>query len=74
MANRKNAKKKSIVLKYAKFNHMSKRKAMKESFLLPLIINNKMKKMLDLDENEIEYLEDKKGALIVSSGLNRFRI
>ena len=47
---------------------------MKESFLLPLIINNKMKKMLDLDENEIEYLEDKKGALIVSSGLNRFRI
>ncbi|MDD5193695.1 MAG: replication factor C large subunit [Candidatus Nanoarchaeia archaeon] len=74
MANQKNAKKKSLILKYARFNHMSVKKAMKEYFLLPLIINEKMKKTLDLDDNEIDYLQDKRGALILSSGLNKFRV
>ncbi len=51
LSNQKNAKKKSITIKYAKFTHMSKKKANKESFLFPLILNNKQtQKKLDLDE------------------------
>ena len=52
---------------------MSKKKAMRESFLLPLIINSQTEKKLDLDEKERDYLQDKKGALIISGGLNKFR-
>jgi replication factor C large subunit len=74
LSNQKNAKKKSIISKYAKFSHMSVKKARKEYFLLPLIINNKeMQKKLDLDEKEIEYLQDKKGAIIIANELNKFR-
>ena len=74
LSNQKNAKKKSIVAKYAKFTHMSMKKAMKESFLIPLIIDKKdIQKKLDLDEKEIQYLEDKKGAIIIANNLNRFR-
>jgi hypothetical protein len=59
--------------KYARLTHMSKRKAMKEAFLLPLIINQVTSKKLDLDEKEEKYLEEKRGAIIVSNNLNRFR-
>jgi replication factor C large subunit len=74
MANQRYAKKKSIISKYARATHMSKKKAMKESFLLPLILNNEMQDKLELDEKEQEYLLDRKGAIIISNGLNRFRI
>ncbi|VVB78972.1 Replication factor C large subunit [uncultured archaeon] len=74
LANQKNAKKKSIVSKYAQMSHMSKKKAMKESYFLPFIIDKKTEDKLDLDEKEREYLQDKRGAIIVSSGLNKFRI
>jgi replication factor C large subunit len=76
LANQKNAKKKSITAKYAKLCHMSKKKANKENFLLPLIITNiddKTKTKLDLDEKELEYLQDRKGAIIIANELNRFR-
>jgi replication factor C large subunit len=73
LSNQKNIKKKSIVTKYAQYSHMSKKKAMKEYAFLPLILDRKAEDRLDLDENERQYLEEKKGALIVSAGLNRFR-
>jgi len=53
---------------------MSKKKAAKEAFLLPLILNKATQEKLDLDEKEQAYLQDKKGAIIISSNLNKFRI
>ena len=74
LANQKNAKKKSLIIKYASFCHMSKKKAMKNSNLLPLILDQKMQKELDLNEKEEKYLQDKKSDLITINNLNRFRI
>ena len=74
LSNQKNAKKKSIVEKYSKVTHMSKKKAMKENFLLPLILNNKkVQEQLEIDEKEQEYLQEKQGAIIVANNLNRFK-
>mgnify|MGYP003971771093 CR=1 FL=1 len=74
LANQKNAKRKSIVAKYAKYAHMSKKKANKENYLLPLILDQTAQDKLDLEEKEREWLEEKKGALIVAHGLNKFRV
>ena len=73
LANQKNAKKKSIVAKYAKFSHMSKKKAMRNSEFIPFIIGKEMSKKLDLDEKEEKWLEEKKGAIIIANKLNKFR-
>ena len=76
MSNQKNAKSKAIVEKYASFCHMSKKKAMKEKFLLPFILDgldDKTKKKMDLDEAEMDYLLEKKGGVIIAGSLNRFR-
>ena len=76
LANQKNAKRKSIVMKYSKLCHMSKKKANRDCFLLPLILDNlddKTLKKMDLDKKEVEYLDNKKVDLIVSGELNRFR-
>jgi len=73
LANLKNAKKKSIVTKYSQFNHLSKKKAMKESFLFPLILNQKDYEKLDLDEKEKEYLQERKATIILANNLNKFR-
>jgi len=73
LANQKHAKKRSIVAKYGKYCHMSKRKAMKENFFLPLIVDKVDQKNLDLDDTEKEYLKEKRGTIIVSQNLNRFR-
>jgi len=76
LSNQKNAKQKSIVNKYSKFCHMSKKKASKDKFLLPFILDGLdegVKRKMDLDEKEEGYLEEKRGAIIVSAGLNRFR-
>ncbi|MBS3078594.1 replication factor C large subunit [Candidatus Pacearchaeota archaeon] len=74
MSNQKNAKKKSIIEKYSQQTHMSKKKAQKYNFFLPLILNNtNIQKQLDIDEKEQEYIQEKAGAIIVSAGLNRFR-
>jgi len=75
LSNQKNAKIKSITTKYAKFTHMSKKKANKERHLLPFILNNldkRTKNKLDFDEKEEEYLKEKKIDLIISKNLNRF--
>jgi hypothetical protein len=53
---------------------MSKKKAMKENFLLPLVLDSVAQKNLDLDEKEKEYLKEKKGAMIISGNLNQFRM
>ena len=77
LSNQKNAKKKSIEIKYAKLTHMSKKKVSKEAFLIPFIlsnINQKTKEKLDLDEKETKYIEEKRVSLILSQNLNRFKI
>jgi len=77
LANQKNAKKNSIIKKYSKFCHMSKKKAIKDNFVLPLILDNldeKTIKKMDLNEKEISYLEDRKAATIIANNLNKFRI
>ena len=73
LANRKNANKKIITTKYAKLNHMSKKKANKESFLFPFILDQQAQKKLDLSEKEQEYLLEKRGAIIIANNLNRFK-
>jgi len=73
LANRKNAKRKSIVAKYAKYTHMSKKKANKENYLLPLILSQAAQQRLDLEEKEQIYLQEKRGAIIIANNLNRFR-
>jgi len=73
LANQKNAKKKSIITKYAKYAHMSKKKANKDAYLLPLIIDVNDKK-LDLEEKEQKWLKEKKVDLIIAHGLNKFRV
>jgi len=77
LANQKNAKIKAIVNKYAGFCHMSKKKAMKEKYLLPFILDNideKTARRMDIDEKEIEYIKQKKTDLIVLNNLNKFRL
>jgi len=76
LANQKNAKRKSITTKYAKLCHMSKKKAQRESFLMPLILDNLDNKTItkmDLDEKEQEYIQNKKADLILANELNRFK-
>ena len=44
---------------------MSKKKANKESFLFPLILNNNQtQKRLDLDEKEKQWLDEKREIII----------
>jgi len=64
LSNQKNMKKKAIAIKYAQHSHMSKKKAMKENFLLPLIITKESQDNLDLDNAEIEYLKEKKQEIL----------
>jgi len=64
LSNQKNAKKKSITIKYAKLTHMSKKKANKESFLFPFILNQQAQIRLDLDEKEQKWLEEKRVGII----------
>ena len=72
LANQKNAKKKSIVAKYSHRCHLSKKKANRESFLLPLILDQEANKKLDLDEKETEWLKEKRHDIIMSNNLERF--
>jgi len=52
---------------------MSKKKANKESFLFPFILNQQTQKKLDLNEKEQEYLLEKRGAIIIANNLNKFK-
>tara|TARA_Y100000034_G_C6857755_1_gene390042 strand:- start:24 stop:1247 length:1224 start_codon:yes stop_codon:yes gene_type:complete len=77
MANQRNAKLKSVMEKYSKFCHMSKKKASKDKYLLPFIlegIDDGTRNKMDLSEEELSYINEKKVDFVVSSGLNRFRV
>lgn len=58
LQNQRNEKKKSISIKYAKAVHISIKRAMKEFFLLPLILDQEARKKLDLSEEEIKFLDE----------------
>ncbi len=58
LQNQKYAKKKSIAAKFAKAVHISRKRAEKEFFLLPLILNEKARKEIKLSEDEIKFLEE----------------
>jgi replication factor C large subunit len=74
MSNQKNAKKKSVLEKYAQETHISKKKAQQYSFILPLILKDKsIQEKLEFDEKEQDYIQEKAGAIIVANDLNRFR-
>ncbi len=59
MNNQKTAKKKTISEKYAKYTHISAKKAMKEFPIIKLLINSnaKISEELNLDEDELAYLK-----------------
>jgi len=58
MSNQKNKNKKSIIVKYAKYSHMSKKKAAKEFFFLPYIITKEFGEHLKLTEDEEKFLNE----------------
>lgn len=58
LQNQKYAKKKTIAMKYAKLCHISKKRAMKDFFLLPMILNNEARKKLNLSDDEIKFLDE----------------
>ncbi len=58
LQNQKYAKKKTIAGKYAKAVHISRKRAMKEFFLLPLILDQAARKKLRLSEDESKFLDE----------------
>jgi len=75
LANQKNYFMKSIIAKYSNLCHMSKKKALKEKFLLPFILNNLDKRSinkLELNKKELTYLKEKRGHIFSNSNLARF--
>ena len=58
LQNQKYAKKKTIAAKLAKAIHISKKRAMKDFFLLPLILDKEARKQIDLSEDEIKFLDE----------------
>ena len=60
LQNQKYAKKKTIAAKFAKAIHISKKRAVKDFFLLPLILNKKARQELGLSEDEIKFLDEYK--------------
>lgn len=68
MINQKNAKKKSISGKLAELMHTSKKRAIKDFNILSLILDEKTMKILDLDEQEQDYVREHKQDLLHSMG------
>jgi len=68
MINQKNSKKKSIAGKFAELTHTSKKRAMKDFNTLSLIVNESSQKFLDLTEQEIEYLNEKRQEVLHGLG------
>jgi replication factor C large subunit len=75
MSNQRNAKKKSIAAKYAEYAHISKKRALREFFMISLTLNHyKLLDKLQLSEQEREFLLEYQGALKISHGLNKFAL
>lgn len=68
MMNQKNAKKKSIASKLAEFTHTSKKRAVKDFNMLSMIFDEASLKKLDLTEQELEYIAEKKQEVLHSLG------
>jgi len=58
LQNQKYAKKKSIAGKFAKMTHISKKRALREFFILPYILTKESRKKLDLSEDEEKFLDE----------------
>tara|TARA_B100002003_G_C13602849_1_gene310712 strand:+ start:172 stop:381 length:210 start_codon:yes stop_codon:yes gene_type:complete len=68
---------KGVVEKYASLCHLSKKKANRDKWLLPFIlegVDERTKRRLDLDEKEAEYLKEKRVDMVVANNLNRFGV
>ncbi len=77
LANQRNFKMKGVVEKYASLCHLSKKKANRDKWLLPFIlegVDERTKRRLDLDEKEAEYLKEKRVDMVVANNLNRFGV
>lgn len=74
MANQKNAKKKSIAAKYAEYTHTSKKRALKDFFMIAMILDDDAARKLNLSDQEKEFLLEYRGALKIAHGLNRFAV
>lgn len=72
MTNQRNAKKKSIAQKYAEYVHISRKRALRDFFLVALTIDEDIMQKLNLSDQEKEFLIEYKGALKVFHGLNKF--
>jgi len=72
MNNQNNARKKTIAEKYAEYTHTSRKRAMKDFFLISLILDKESAKKLDLSEQEKDFLYERKNSLRVAYGLNKF--
>lgn len=68
MINQKNAKKKSISGKLAELTHTSKKRALHDFNILTLIADDNTKKQMNLSEEEIEYLAEKRQEIVLSLG------
>ena len=68
MINQKNIRKKSIAGKIAEFVHTSKKRAVKDFSILSLLIDDAAMKSLNLSEDELEYLKEKKAEVLYSLG------
>ncbi|MDP1729241.1 MAG: hypothetical protein Q8L27_03505, partial [archaeon] len=68
MSNQRTAKKKSIAGKLAELTHTSKKRAIRDFNILAIITDDNTKKQLNLSEDELEYLTEKRQEIILSLG------
>lgn len=64
MINQREAKKKSIAAKFAELTHTSKKRALKDFPLISIITNNQAYKELELTDDEVTYIVEKKQNLL----------
>jgi len=64
MANQRNAKKKAIAGKFAELTHTSKNRAIRDFSILTLITTEKEMKEMQLDEEQVTYMQEKKQELL----------
>jgi len=70
MANQRNAKKKAISAKLAELTHTSKNRAVRDFNILALITSESEMKEMQLDEEQIQYLQEKKQELLANLKVN----
>ena len=63
MANQRNSRKKSIAIKYAELTHTGKNRAIQDFSIIARIITDDLAKAMNLSEQELEFLQEKRQAL-----------